>query len=223
MPGLIFIDSSVYVPALVPVVDGTFITKRPIEILQSGRVNGDVLSVTNTFEGAAFVDASTAPTVQTAQYVSQLFSKLGQAQISAVVAAYADVGTPINQVIGVMGECTNLHLSHFLLQTFKGRSFKGGFAVSPGGHGQDVAYYFTSQNANGVPGFNNSAFDTAFPDSFIDFAMTLNPNLKHNPADVKPLWSTWGNENTEMLFNKTDSNLPVIHTVTTSALLRRCA
>ncbi|KAF9000854.1 Alpha/Beta hydrolase protein [Cyathus striatus] len=211
--------------AFVPVVDGTFITKRPIEILQSGRVNGDVLlSVTNTFEGAAFVDASTAPTVQTAQYVSQLFPKLGQAQISAVAAAYADVGTPINQVIGVMGESIFICPTYFLLQTFKGRSFKGEFAIPPGGHGQDVAYYFTSQNANGVPGFNNSAFDTAFPDSFIDFAMTLNPNLKHNPADVKPLWSTWSNGNTEMLFNKTDSNLPVIHTVTTSsALLKRCA
>ncbi|KAF9000855.1 Alpha/Beta hydrolase protein [Cyathus striatus] len=211
--------------AFVPVIDGEFITKRPIELLQAGHVNGEVLlSVTNTFEGADFVNQSTAPTVQTAGYVAQLFPRLGQAQVSVAAAAYADQGAPIDQVIGIMGESIFICPTYYLLNAFQGRSFKGEFAIPPGGHGDDMPYYFTSMNANGIPPFDNAAFDTAFPDSFIDFAMTLNPNLKHNQVDVKPFWSTFNKGDTEMLFNKTDSNMPVIHTFSTSsALLKRCA
>ncbi|KAF8996976.1 Alpha/Beta hydrolase protein [Cyathus striatus] len=182
-------------------------------------VDGDsLLSVTNTFEGALYVNASTAPTIKTAEYILQLFPMLGHAQISAVAAAYADQGAPIDQVIGVMGESIFICPTYYLLHAL------GGFAIPPGGHGDDEYYYFTSMNANGVPRFDNAAFDTAFPWSFVDFAMTLNPNVKHNTSDIKPLWNTFNTGITEMLFNKTDSNLPDIHTLSTSPeLLKRCA
>lgn len=79
-------------------------------------------------------------------------------------------------------------------------------------------------NPGGVPGFNNTVFDIAFPDSFVDFAMFLDPNHKHRPAeDEKPLWAKWSVGQTEMLFNKTDSNEPVLKSIQTDAnLLDRC-
>ncbi|KIJ43139.1 hypothetical protein M422DRAFT_60334 [Sphaerobolus stellatus SS14] len=209
----------------VPVVDGTFITERPTQLLAQRKVNGEaLLSITNTFEGAAFVNSNTASTVQIPTYVEQLFPKATSEVAQAVAAQYAGTGAPIDQAIGIMGESIFICPTYFLLRAFPGKSFKGEFAIPPGGHGQDVDYYFTSLNPNGVPSFNNTVFDTAFPDSFLDFAISLNPNIKHNPADQKPLWNTWNQGNTEMLFNKTDSNAPVLRTTTTNdQLLQRCS
>lgn len=63
------------------------------------------MAVTNSFEGAIFVNQSTASFVQSNNYVAQLFPELGNQQIQAAAAQYASVGTPINQAIGIMGEC----------------------------------------------------------------------------------------------------------------------
>lgn len=42
-------------------------------------------------------------------------------------------------------------------------------------------------------------------------------------SDIKPEWPLFSQGNTEMLFNKTDSGLPVVELVTTDpALLGRC-
>jgi len=208
----------------VPVVDGTLITARATQILRSGKFNGDVLlSVTNTFEGAAFVDQSTAATVQVSNYVAQLFPNFGTAEIANATALYATTGfTPINQVIAIQGEAIFICPTYYLLRAFAGRSFKGEFAIPPGGHGQDVAYYFTSQNANGIPQFANPDFDKAFPESFLNFVLSLNPGVKWDPTNVTPQWNVW-NGSTEMLFNKTAANAPDIRAIKTSpALLQRC-
>ncbi|TFK35569.1 Alpha/Beta hydrolase protein [Crucibulum laeve] len=208
----------------VPVVDGTFITQRPTELLKERRVNGDAfLAVTNTFEGAAFVDASTASTVQIENFAGQLFPRFGTKEAAETAAQYQGVGTPLAQAIGIMGESIFICPTHTILSAFSGRSFKGEFAVPPGGHGNDVVYYFPSQSASGVPPFNNTAFDKSFPESFLNFAMSLNPNVKWDPTgDVTPLWNTWNGQN-EMLFNRSDTNAAVIHPITTSeALLQRC-
>lgn len=211
-----------------PVVDGEFIRERPTVAMKEGKVNGHaLLSVTNTFEGASFVDTSTASTVQVPNYVEQLFPKLGAQNAAAAAAVYADVGEHIDQVIGIMGESIFICPTYDLLQAFKGKSsWKGEFAIPPGAHGQDLGYYFTSTNPGGVPAFNNTEFDIAFPDSFVDFAMSLDPNIKHRPSvDKKPFWSTWSiDDRTEMLFNKTENNEPVLKTTTTdAALLQRCS
>ena len=110
----------------VPVVDGSFITERPSELLKAGKVNGvrwlhifitwnyndyngvpqgSLLSVTNTFEGTIFVDQNTSATVQVADYVSQLFPNFGNPEINAAAAQYAGLGTNIFQVDAIMGEC----------------------------------------------------------------------------------------------------------------------
>lgn len=87
------------------------------------------------------MNSGTAGTVQAANYVQQLFPKTGSTEANAAAAAYSSVGAPINQVIGIMGECmvsfmmpfhivTFLVLAificptYFLLQAFQGRSWK---------------------------------------------------------------------------------------------------
>ncbi|KAF9468189.1 Alpha/Beta hydrolase protein [Collybia nuda] len=207
-----------------PVVDGTFITQRPTVALRQGKVNGKaVLAVTNTFEGAAFVNANTASTVQVPDYIGNLFPNFNSTETAAGAAIYRTVGTPLAQAIGIMGESIFICPTYYLLRAFSGTSFKGEFAIPPGGHGQDVAYYFTSQNANGVPQFNNTAFDKAFAQSFLNFALSLDPNIKSDPSNITPRWNTWATGNTEMLFNKTDAGLPVVTpTATSGQLLDRC-
>ena len=64
-----------------------------------------MLSVTNTFEGAAFVNSSISDTVQVTEYVAELFPDFSPKQSSAVVAQYAGLGTNFSQVVAIMGEC----------------------------------------------------------------------------------------------------------------------
>lgn len=101
-----------------------------------------LLAVTNTFEGANFVDSSTASTVQVADYASNLFPKISAAQAQAAAKQYQGTGTNIAQAIGIMGEgesalfVRNAHIAYTpfvgificptynLLRAFNKRSFK---------------------------------------------------------------------------------------------------
>ncbi|KDR78748.1 hypothetical protein GALMADRAFT_64526 [Galerina marginata CBS 339.88] len=204
----------------VPVIDGTFITDRPTQLLKEKKINGKIIfSVTNTFEGALFVDQTTAPIVQVPDYVSQLFPNFGTKEIQAATAQYAGLGTNIFQVIAIMGESIFICPTYFLLRAFNGNGFKGEFAIPPGGHGMDVGFYFTN---GGTPSFGNPDFDNAFAESFQDFVMSLNTNVKADPKNITPLWQLWQGSN-EMLFNKTDAGATDIRSIkTSSALLERC-
>ena len=119
---------------------------------------------------------------------------------------------------------------------------QGELAIPPGNHGDDLSYYFpttyavcsllfnpssdnslTSNNANGIPPYANTQFDASFAESYLKFAMALNPNAKFDANDITPHWDTWQGAN-EMLFNHTEAGAPVIKQIRTSpALLERCA
>ncbi|KAK0441069.1 Alpha/Beta hydrolase protein [Armillaria borealis] len=196
----------------VPVVDGEFIKQRPTVALREGKVNGEVLmSVTNTNEGALFVDASTAGTVQIPQYLTQLFPNLNAQNRDVAVAKYSGLGTPIEQVTAIMGELSNV---------------QGQFAIPPAGHGDDVSYYFPSMNANGVPPFNNTDFDKAFAESFLAFVVSLDPNDTFEPT-ITPTWNRYSfqqGHQVEIRFNKTENGDPAVLPFTTPEdLLDRCS
>ncbi|KAF7334309.1 COesterase domain-containing protein [Mycena sanguinolenta] len=206
---------------MVPVVDGVFITQRPTLSLLEGKVNGEaLLSVTNTFEGTVFVNQNVAVTAS--QYSLELFPDFGTTQANTVGALYANDGNELFQVDAVQGESIFICPTYYLLNAFPGRSFKGEFAIPPGLHGNDVAYYFPGGVA---PPFNNIAFIDAFARSFTSFIINQDPNIKVDPTTITPQWNTFDILHTEMLFNKTaDTNEPVVHAITTSnALLERCA
>jgi len=202
----------------VPVVDGSFITERPTELLKAGKVNGGgLLSVTNTFEGNIFVDQNTLATVEVADYVSQLFPNFGRQEIDAAAAQYAGLGSNIFQVNAIMGESIFICPTYFLLRAFDGRGYKGEFAAPPALHASDVPFYFP-ESAN----INITTFGKSFSESFLNFVLTLNTTLKWDPSDVTPTWELWNGIN-EMLFNVTEAGAPDIRSVrTSSALLERC-
>ncbi|KAH9478952.1 Carboxylesterase patB [Psilocybe cubensis] len=207
--------------AFVPVVDGRFITNRPTVLLKNGRLNGKThLSVTNTFEGTRFVNQTTANTVEVPTYVTQLFPQLTPQQAKMVADQYAPLGTPIFQVNAIMGESIFICPTYMLLRAFDQRGFKGEFAIPPGSHGLDVSFYFN----NGVlpSAFPNQQFVTAFAESFQNFVVSLDPNVKSDRADITSLWKQWGGSN-EMLFNLTETGTPDIRSIQTSHdLLKRC-
>ncbi|KAF8886048.1 Alpha/Beta hydrolase protein [Gymnopilus junonius] len=205
----------------VPVVDGTFITDRPTQVLKNKRTNGDIiLTVTNAFEGTSFVDQTTAAVTAPADYVTQLFPNFEATQIQAAAAHYAGLGSNAFVNSAIMGESIFICPTYLLLRSFNGVGFKGEFAIPPALHGQDVAYYFTNGE---TPGFGNPQFDKAFAEAFLDFVKFLNTNIKSDPQNTgTPLWPTWSGSN-EMLFNMTTAGAPDIHVVeTSSALLQRC-
>ncbi|KAJ6534884.1 Alpha/Beta hydrolase protein [Mycena capillaripes] len=203
----------------VPVVDGVFITKRPTISLMEGKVNGEaLLAVTNTFEGTNFVDQSVSVTA--AQYSLNLFPGFSTAQAERVGSLYAGLGTELFQNNAVQGESIFICPTYYLLNAFPGRSFKGEFAIPPGLHGNDLAYYFPEGSA---PPFNNTAFINAFVQSFTSFIINLDPNIKVDPTTITPHWKNFDAQHTEMLFNKTADGVPVVRPITTSAaLLERC-
>ncbi|KAF7375448.1 COesterase domain-containing protein [Mycena sanguinolenta] len=206
----------------VPVVDGVFITQRPILSLLEGKVNGQaLLSMTNTFEGTLFVNQSVVVTA--AQYALDLFPDFGTAQANAVGALYANDGDELFQVDALQGDSIFTCPTYYLLNAFPGRSFKGEFAIPPGLHGDDILYYFPG--AEGLfPPFNDTDFINAFAQSFTSFIINQDPNIKFDPSTITPHWNTFDILHTEMLFNKTADNEPVVHAITTSnALLKRCA
>jgi hypothetical protein len=106
--------------AFVPVVDGEFITRRP-DFLLKARSTASVirsicrrffillqealLSVTNSYEGATFVDQNTAATANATQYALDLFPNFGSAQADQAGQMYAGLGAPLLQEEAITGEC----------------------------------------------------------------------------------------------------------------------
>lgn len=71
--------------------------------------------------------------------------------------------------------------------------------------------------------FNNTDFLNAFSGAFLDFAVFLNESDKINGSNITPQWPTWDDGYTEMLFNQSTTNEPVVETIQTDEqLLKRC-
>ncbi|KAI5117711.1 hypothetical protein M0805_003200 [Coniferiporia weirii] len=210
--------------AFVPVVDGSFIVERPMQTISRGILNGDtLLSVTNTFEGRTFVDSDITSNMSLSDYISQLFPTFKEAQLQAAVLQYTGTGldTVVDQAIAVMGESIFICPTYALLNAFGGRSFKGEFAVQPGEHGYDVAYYFPDSFTQSVP---NAQVAASFAGSFLSVVKSLSPDF--NPLfseSVTPVWPTYSAGDAEMLFNVTESGEAQVQIFSTdNALLERC-
>ncbi|KAJ7282437.1 Alpha/Beta hydrolase protein [Mycena rebaudengoi] len=212
----------------VPVVDGEFIRERPTLALAQRKVNGMALmSITNTFEGSIFVDGAIEATNNVTKYALNLYPKFGFADAGRVAALYAGLGTPVYQSSLVHGDSIFICPPYYLLRAFAGRAFKGQFAIAPGTHGSDLPYYFSSFRFRGEgPAFyNNTQFINAFAQSFTSFAISLDPNVKINPASITPRWDMYNGlgRGPEMVFNKTEGDKPDVRPVKTDGgLVRRC-
>ncbi|KAF8630785.1 hypothetical protein AX15_002716 [Amanita polypyramis BW_CC] len=205
----------------VPIIDGTFITQRPTLSLRSGKVNGEMLlAFTNSHEGNTFVNQNTT---DVANFVAQLFPLFDAKAIDAVVAKYSRLGSPVNQAILIFEDATFLCPTYSLMHAFPNRAFKGEFAIPPGYHATDIVYYFPSVgDALGALAFPNKSFVDAFGEAFTDFAFSLDPNIKVDPMNITPRWDRWHGK-FEMLFNKTETDTPLLKEfVSSAAVLERC-
>ncbi|KAF7350386.1 Carboxylic ester hydrolase [Mycena venus] len=207
----------------VPVVDGTFITQRPLLSLAQGKKS--LMVVTNAFEGTNFVNQTA--TINATDYAFQLFPKFTEEQAHEVGEVYAPLGTQLFQKNAIMGESIFTCSAYALINSFSGNLFKGEFAVPPGTHGADVSFYFPSFTID-VPAankrvYNNTQFVDAFAQSFTAFVISQDPNMKISDT-ILPRWDGWDPVGrTEMLFNRTDAGIPDLRQITTSdALLERC-
>jgi hypothetical protein len=62
-----------------------------------------LLSVINTNEGTLFVNQSLDYDI--AEYARNLFPLLGSKEINAVASTYQSLGSSLDQVIAIMGDC----------------------------------------------------------------------------------------------------------------------
>ncbi|KAJ8082975.1 hypothetical protein PM082_008835 [Marasmius tenuissimus] len=236
----------------VPVVDGTFIRQRAIQALREGKVNGNaLLAIHNTKEGGLFVNQAASP-LDASQYVHKVFPKLTPENTAAVAELYADLASDLTQENLIMAEAIFICPAYFFAEAFCEHAYKAEFAISPALHVQDSSYYWPSRvkfvcrttylispgDINRLltlnPGtmlalfprtFNNPDFINAFIQSFVSFAISLDPNIKVDPSNITPQWDLYSLSTDEMVFKKTAlDDLPDIRPIETNEnLLARCS
>jgi len=64
------------------------------------------------------------------------------------------------------------------------------------------------------PTYHDKDFFEAFQQSFMSVARSMNPN-DHDSTIITPEWPTWSGNREEMLFNKTDDDLPIVKVIQT--------
>ncbi|TFY69800.1 hypothetical protein EVG20_g2982, partial [Dentipellis fragilis] len=208
----------------------------------------------NAHEGILFTVPATltANNFTLARYITQLFPRLGTAQVSAAVALYEGkaipgVGTDVPSLAAaVIGDAIFVCPGYDMLRAFGDHGWKADFDIPPGTHAEDLSYEFleyvppspplilsaqhTGNNMSRSfaipPTFPNADFMRAFRDAFLNTALSLDPNAKFE-STIAPDWPAWsGGRGREMLFNQTEGAdpQPVVQTVVPDAdQLTRCA
>ncbi|EIM89549.1 alpha/beta-hydrolase [Stereum hirsutum FP-91666 SS1] len=209
----------------VPVVDFELIVERPSVTLNKSQVNGEaLLAVTNSFEGLFFLNTTAVEQMTLEQYLTLLFSRLDDTQIRHTVDLYLNISNAadvVSQAGAAMGENVFICPTYWALQAFGTKAWKGEFAVPPALHASDLPYYFGTDPTR--PSFNNTDFFNAFSGSFFNFALFHNESHKINSSTITPRWSQWSDGHTEMLFNRSITDEPVVETFhTDDELMERC-
>jgi len=124
------------------------------------------------------------------------------------------------QAAVVVGEVYFQCPAYGTLTAFGQKGWKAHFAIPPALHATDLSYEF---HDFGLPAtFKNPDFLNAFQGSFLSTALSLDPNVHFAPT-ITPSWPSWTGQHSEMLFNKTESDAPVVQTLKTDpAVLKRC-
>ncbi|KAJ3970091.1 alpha beta-hydrolase [Lentinula raphanica] len=205
-----------------PVLDGRLFTRRPIEALKQGKVNGEsLLSVFNANEGYIFVNQSNPMNAST--YAMNLFPTLDPQVADEMDKLYASFNSTEQDML-IMADSMFVCPTYYHLSAFRGKGWKGEFAIPPATHGSDVPYYYPSlSNLSADPIFQNPDFFNAFSGAFMAFIVSQNPNDKLNETIATPAWAPYSINRTEMVFNKTGDDEVDIHAKSTEdELLERC-
>ncbi|TFK27826.1 alpha/beta-hydrolase [Coprinopsis marcescibilis] len=208
--------------AFVPVIDGSFIREDPTQSLSNGRVNTrHILAVSNGAEGPLFVNPAVTPeSTPLGDYLLKLFPRLRAQDVTEISNHYNWLNTNIERFTEIMAEAIFVCPTYLVLQSANDNAYKALFAVPPALHADDIGYYFPTVVP---PGFNNPEFIQAFAQSFVDFTLSQDPNIKQDPTSILPQWPRWTESSpAEMLFNRS-GDLPDINTFSTApSLTERC-
>lgn len=67
------------------------------------------MTITNTLEGAIFAHPMLLEDYDLGGYIQGLYPELDDREVAAAVLAYSDIGTLLEQMTAVYGECKGLH------------------------------------------------------------------------------------------------------------------
>ncbi|KAH6909222.1 Alpha/Beta hydrolase protein [Coprinopsis sp. MPI-PUGE-AT-0042] len=208
----------------VPVVDGTFIEERPMKALQGGKINSrSVLAMTNAGESVGiFVPSDLPSTIDVASYVGQLFPTVDPQVAAAAAAQYTGLGSNPQQIAALYTEVIFLCPTYALLRQLNGKGYKGSLDVPPAMHGDDLSYLFPGITTAPVS-FDNAQFAQAFSQSFMDFVLAGDPNVKRDPTSILPAWAAWSpSAPAEVSFNRTGDSPNIAAIFTNPGVLERC-
>ncbi|KAJ3754097.1 alpha/beta-hydrolase [Lentinula raphanica] len=125
-----------------PVLDGRLFTRRPIEALKQGKVNGEsLLSVFNANEGYIFVNQSNPMNAST--YAMNLFPTLDPQVADEMDELYASFNDTEQDML-IMADSMFVCPTYYHLDAFRGKGWKvlPTAAIPPATHGSDVPYYY---------------------------------------------------------------------------------
>ncbi|KAI6249425.1 Lipase [Erysiphe necator] len=199
--------------AFLPVIDGVFIKKSPLDQLQAGEVNGlRMLSGHNSDEAPAFVPQIIQTKLDFNMYTQSLFPFLDQqtkTKISSIYDIPDTIPGPLFSTLGSVGltalnqssfaigqqqrannlfaEITFICPSYWLADAFSSlnkKSWKYQFSVPPAAHGTDMNAYYKSNAALFSKGTLSDGFRTGIQLSWGRFILHDDPTLPSFVVDA---------------------------------------
>ncbi|GAA5946916.1 hypothetical protein JCM3775_004177 [Rhodotorula graminis] len=200
----------------VPVVDGSFLTKRASVLLKQGQknLNGDVFyGNSNADEGFIFTDptlqndTTTSPAALDAQFDSTLAGlfplitaeeRQSVAQQYPASSASSSKGNTFARISSIIADSTFVCPTYWSVEAFGTSAYKSRFAYGPATHAFDLQYY----SGELWTGTKSVSSIQSFAGAIGGFIRSYNPN--DNPANstINPSWPTYDSSE-EMLFNLT--------------------
>ncbi|GAA5853878.1 hypothetical protein JCM9279_005753 [Rhodotorula babjevae] len=199
----------------VPVIDGSFLTKRASVLLEQGQdtLNGGVFwGNNNANEGFIFTDptlmnATTTGEALAAQFDSTLaglFPLLTVEERESVAQQYPSSDAPpskgntFTRISSIIADSTFVCPTYWSVEAFGSSSYKSLFAYGPATHAFDLGYYLDAL----WTGTKSVSSIQSFTGAIGGFIRNFNPN--DNPANstINPSWPTY-DSGEEMLFNLT--------------------
>ncbi|GAA5907577.1 hypothetical protein JCM8208_000006 [Rhodotorula glutinis] len=201
----------------VPVVDGTFLTKRASVLLEQGQenLNGDIFyGNNNADEGFIFTDptlqndTTTSPGSLKAQFDSTLaglFPLLTAEERQSVAQQYPASGAPsskgntFTRISTIIADSTFVCPTYWSVESFGSSAYKSRFAYGPATHAFDLGYYLDEL----WTGTKSVSSVQSFTGAIGGFVRDYNPNDNPANATINPSWPSF-DSGEEMLFNLTE-------------------
>ncbi|BFZ56164.1 hypothetical protein PYCC9005_003206 [Savitreella phatthalungensis] len=195
-----------------PVIDGTFVTGRPSELLLRQQIvqNVSLLVGSNFDEGSVFIPSNITNAESFEDWLTTLlpkFTNLARAKLRTYYPAHA-YATQFRRAASVLAD-TIYNCPAVWLADAAQVSWRYQYDVAPGLHGLDLTHYLPTAAGIGTPGASAVAFDTAFATIFSSFIVRGRP--VSNGTFALPRWAVNATDDVRQArFNRTTTGSPNI-------------